>query len=310
MPQLNNFQRQDRIRRRIDELEQGVEVAARDIKNLLTAEEYAVLDTALEEQRQLKLTKRPAALAGYERQWQQATAMISKCKAAEANTVKQRIALLSLQHKCATALVQAQRTLLQQLAQDSGLAQWLDRQHNEAASTLELLDSDDTAALTANNQILNELWKSLPVLVSSRSTHKLISVEQRWGWQTIRETRLEVLRGVVSQLQASELGDVREFQQQRENRAARVYMAAWAEAHDNEKDGHSAGNIALQRNGFRTLDTGLGRRRTRREIEVEAIEAKLTAKAEAEMTDDEREQLAMQRRHDSYVAKWRKDRGF
>jgi hypothetical protein len=87
-------------------------------------------------------------------------------------------------------------------------------------------------------------------------------------------------------------------------------MAAWAEAHENEKDGHSAGNIALQRNGFRTLDTGLGRRRTQREIEVEAIEAKLTAKAEAEMTDDEREQLAMQRRHDAYVAKWRKSRGF
>jgi hypothetical protein len=54
----------------------------------------------------------------------------------------------------------------------------------------------------------------------------------------------------------------------------------------------------------------LGRRRTRREIEVEAIEAKLTAKAEAEMTDDEREQLAMQRRHDDYVAKWRKSKGF
>jgi hypothetical protein len=118
------------------------------------------------------------------------------------------------------------------------------------------------------------------------------------------------LRGVASKLQASELGDVREFQQQRENRAARVYMAAWAEAKGAGKNAESAGNIALQRNGFRALDTGLGRRRTRREIEVEAIEAKLTAKAEAEMTDDEREQLAMQRRHDAAVAKLRKDRGF
>jgi hypothetical protein len=310
MPQLNNFQRQDRIRRRIDELEAGEEVAARDIKNLLTADENAVLDTALEAQRQLKLTKRPAALAGYERQWQQATAMISKCKAAEPNTLKQRIALLSLQHKCATALAQAQHTLTQQLEQDSGLAQWLDRQHNEAASTLELLGSDDTAALTANNQVLNELWKSLPVLVSSRSSHKLISVEQRFGWQTIRETRLEVLRGVAGKLRASELVDLRKSQQQRKVRAARVYMAAWTEAMSEGKNGHSAGNIALQRNGFRALDTGLRRRRTQREIEVEAIEAKLTAKAEAEMTDDEREQLAMQRRHDAYVAKWRKSRGF
>jgi hypothetical protein len=310
MPKLDNLQRLPRIDERIRQLERGEEVAARDIKNLLTAEEYAVLDTELEAQRQLKLTKRPAALAGYERQWQQATAMISKCKAAEPSTVKQRVALLSLQHKCATALARAQHILTQQLEQDSGLAQWLDRQHKEAASTLELLGSDDLAALNANNQVLNELWKSLPVLVSSRSSHKLISVEQRFGWQTIRETRLEVLRGVASELRASELVDLRDSQQQREARAARVYMAAWAEAHENEKDGHSAGNIALQRNGFRTLDTGLGRRRTQREIEVEAIEAKLTAKAEAEMTDDEREQLAMQRRHDAYVAKWRKSRGF
>jgi hypothetical protein len=118
------------------------------------------------------------------------------------------------------------------------------------------------------------------------------------------------LRGVVSKLRASELDDLRELQQLREVRAARVYMAAWAEANENEKNGHSAGNIALQRNGFRALDTGLGRRRTQREIEVEAIEAKLTAKAEAEMTDDEREQLEMQMRHDAYVAKWRKSRGF
>ena len=310
MPQLTNLQRQDRIRRRIDELEQGVEVAARDIKNLLTAEEFALLDTALEQQRKLKLTKRPAALAGYERQWQQATAMISKCKAAEANTVKQHLALMNLQHKCATALVQAQRTLLQQLEQDSGLAQWLDRQHNEAASTLELLDSDDTAALTANNQALNELWKSLPVLVSSRSTHKLISVEQRWGWQTIRETRLEVLRGVASKLRASELGDLRELQQLREVRAARVYMAAWAEAKSEGKNADSAGNIALQRNGFRTLDTLGARTRSTRDVEVEAMETELLARAEAAMTEDEREQLAMQRRHDAAVAKLRKHRGF
>jgi len=39
MPQLNNFQRQDLIWRRIDKLEKGFEVAARDIDNLLTTEE-------------------------------------------------------------------------------------------------------------------------------------------------------------------------------------------------------------------------------------------------------------------------------
>ena len=47
MPQLDNFQRQSRIRRRIDELEQGVEVAARDIDNLLTTEEQEQLAAAM-----------------------------------------------------------------------------------------------------------------------------------------------------------------------------------------------------------------------------------------------------------------------
>jgi hypothetical protein len=310
MPKLDNLQRLPRIDDRIRQLEASEEVAARDIKNLLTAEEYAVLDAALEEQRQLRLLKRPAALAGYERKWQQATAIISKCKAAEANTVKQRIALLSLQHKCATSLVQAQLTLTQQLEQDSGLTQWLDRQYNEAASTLELLGSDDTGALTANNQVLNELWKSLPVLVSSRSSHKLISVEQRFGWQTIRETRLEVLRGVAGKLCASELVDLRNLKQQREIRAERVYMAAWAEAIEKDKNADSAGKIALQRNGFAARDRFGARRRSTRDVEVQAMEAELLARAEAEMTEDEREQLALQRRHDAYVAEWRKDRGF
>ena len=46
MPQLDNLQRQDRIRRCIDELEKGVEVAARDIDNLLTTEEQEQLAAA------------------------------------------------------------------------------------------------------------------------------------------------------------------------------------------------------------------------------------------------------------------------
>ena len=299
-----------RIEQRVAQLEAGEEVAARDITNLLTADENAVLESALEQQRQLKLTKRPEALAGYERQWQQATAIISKCKTAEQTTASQRATLLRLQSKCATALAQVQRTLAQQLEQDSGLAQWLDRQHREAAFVIKLHDNDDIAALTANNRVLNEFWKSLPVLVSSRSSHKLVSIEERLGWRTIRETRLEVLRGVVSQLQASELGDLRELQQQRETRAARVYMAAWAEAVDEGKNAESAGNIALQRNGFMSMDMLAARGRRQRDVEVEALEAELLARAEKAMTDDEREQLAMQRRHDAYVAKCRKDRGF
>jgi hypothetical protein len=87
-------------------------------------------------------------------------------------------------------------------------------------------------------------------------------------------------------------------------------MAAWAEAMNEGKNADSAGDIALQRNGFVGGDTLGARTRSTRDVEVHAMEAELLAKAEAEMTEDEREQLAMQRRHDAYVAKCRKDRSF
>ena len=58
MPKLKNIQTADRLRKRIAELERGEEIAAKDVKALLTDVQMAQLDAAWQEQEQLRNGKR------------------------------------------------------------------------------------------------------------------------------------------------------------------------------------------------------------------------------------------------------------
>ena len=58
MPKVNATQLPERIRKRIDELEAGIEVDAKDIRAVLTAEQQMKLDAAWAEQQQLRKAKR------------------------------------------------------------------------------------------------------------------------------------------------------------------------------------------------------------------------------------------------------------
>jgi hypothetical protein len=58
MPKLCNIQIADRIRKRIAELESGKEIAAKDVRALLTDEQMARLDAAWQEQELLRMGKR------------------------------------------------------------------------------------------------------------------------------------------------------------------------------------------------------------------------------------------------------------
>ena len=62
MPKVNATQLPERIQKRIDELEAGIEVDAKDIRAVLTAEQQAQLDAAWAEQPQLRKAK-PATTA-------------------------------------------------------------------------------------------------------------------------------------------------------------------------------------------------------------------------------------------------------
>jgi hypothetical protein len=54
MPKLNKLQIADRLREKLDELRSGKEVAARDLKALLTDEQIVAMDAAWSEQQALR----------------------------------------------------------------------------------------------------------------------------------------------------------------------------------------------------------------------------------------------------------------
>lgn len=58
MPKLDATHIADRLRKRLAELEAGAEVAAKDIRALLTAEQTAAMEAAWTEQQQLRKNKR------------------------------------------------------------------------------------------------------------------------------------------------------------------------------------------------------------------------------------------------------------
>lgn len=58
MPKLNNIQIAERLQKRIEQLERGEEIAAKDVKALLTDEQMVRLDAVWQEQEQLRKGKR------------------------------------------------------------------------------------------------------------------------------------------------------------------------------------------------------------------------------------------------------------
>ena len=58
MPKLDGTQIADRLQGRLEEMRLGKEVAARDLRALLTAEQQAAMDAAWEEQQELRKKKR------------------------------------------------------------------------------------------------------------------------------------------------------------------------------------------------------------------------------------------------------------
>ncbi len=138
-----------------------------------------------------------------------------------------------------------------------------------------------------------------------QNTHddKLVSEQERFGWKSIRDLRIEMYRRVLVELKGGMVKAEQERLRRNEIRAARVFMAAFAKANKEGKDGRTHGNNALRRNGFNRLD-GLDNGVTKRDREVWAMEEEIRAAQESELSDYEREQLEMSREYE----KARKDR--
>ena len=184
------------------------------------------------------------------------------------------------------------------------MTEWLDR---ALTSTLPSIthSNSDKAAIKRNNDFLDDLYEQLPILVSSKNERRRVSIEERFGWKTKREIRLDLLRQILEDLNDRLLEEIKKEQFKREMKAARIYLDAFFKAKDEGKNAYSEANIALQRAGFPRTDYR-SRGSSKRDREVREMEEALLKRFEAEMTEEEREQLAISREFDKQAGKWGK----
>lgn len=146
---------------------------------------------------------------------------------------------------------------------------------------------------------LEDAWAAQQQLRKQHKPPKTQEEKQKLGWKDKREVRIEIYKQALNELSNNLVDDLKDLQKQREAKAARIYL----EARFNAKEGvnaDSAGKIALQRAGFTVLgSTGI----TTRDLEIRQLEELLKKQFEAEMTQEEREQLELLKEHEKAVKK-------
>ena len=135
--------------------------------------------------------------------------------------------------------------------------------------------------------------------------------KQAFGWKTIREVRIEVLKRALAQAETSELDALRKKQRDTEVRRARIYMQAFCEAMKAGKvvdTAHAWANNELTRAGLIRMDGRVVGDRNARDKAVRELEERLLQKARSEMPAYELEQLELLQEHLEEVASRRQRR--
>ena len=297
MPKLNTLHKLERIREKISQLEQGVELEARDINSLLTLEQQKSLKDAWSEQQRLRKVIKPIQLSVYEKLHKQLSLLYGKCLKTTATTTVNCASVYALQTNFIVAAKLAHAELSAVLKNDSGLAVWLDRDNATQLVDVELF-SDPTHVFNSNITQIKKIYAQLPILVTSRSTERLVSEQERFGWLTIRELRLVAYNEALATIYIGLDEELDKLQNQREVSASRVYLDAYFSVKSESRSAKSVANAALQRNGFKRLDRVTSRNINTRDKEVREMEQQLRTNFERDMTDEEREQLEMSRAFD------------
>jgi hypothetical protein len=302
VPSLTTLERIERTEQRISELAAGKEVDAKHITVLLSKERQREFAAEWRRQQKLRLVKKPVALNEYETLHKQAAAVLARCIASATRTKAEQATLFKLQSKCVTAIERAQAEIAKQTKKRAALTEWLDR---AVAVTLPVIELDNTnqKAIKHNNAQLNDSYERLPILVTSKNDGRRVTQEERFGWLTKRDIRLRLLRDTLNELIENLDAELEREQNQREVRAARVFMDGFVTARKSDKNAWAEANAALQRNGFRRLDVQYSRGSDVRDHDVREMEAALMKQIEAAMTADEREQQVMSKEFDLQAAK-------
>ena len=304
MPKLSSLQLLDRIEERLRDLEAGKELEAREINVLLTTQQRQQLKADWQAQQKLRNLKRPIAFTAYEAKHKNTVAWIYKCHKLASKTRAERVKLLTAQTKCVETLIQTHATANKLVKTKPNNAVWFDRELDTTLSVDELSETE----LVTNNWLLLLAYVQLPIVVTSRNADKLLTVEERFGWKTIREVRIECYKQVLKLASDSILKDLEKEQYRQQVRADKIFLDAYFGAKDGQ-DNFSQGNIALMRNGIRKINArGHYVDINTRDKDSWQLEAELKKRFEMEMSEEEREQLELVREYEMEMEKRLKKR--
>jgi hypothetical protein len=304
VPKLSSLQILERIEERLGDLEAGKELEAREINVLLTTQQRQRLKADWQAQQKLRNLKRPTAFTAYEAKHKNAVAWIYKCHKLASKTRAERVKLLTAQTKCVEALRQAHTTANKLVKSKPNYAVWFDRELDSTLCVDELSETD----LATNNWLLLLKYVQLPIIVTSRNADKLLTVEERFGWKTIRELRIDCYKQALKLASDNILEDLEKEQYKQQVRADRIFLDAYFGAKDGQ-DKFSQGNIALMRSGIRKINArGHYVDINTRDKDSWQLEAELKKRFEMEMSEEEREQLELVREYEMEMDKRLKKR--
>jgi hypothetical protein len=142
----------------------------------------------------------------------------------------------------------------------------------EAREINSLLNKDQQAALKA-------AWSAQQTLRKQHKPPTTDAAKNAVGWKTIKEVRIEALTKALADASRSVLESLRSEMKRREARAAKVFLEAYFEAKDAEKNAISIANIAVTRAGFSSKHVARTRDEEVRQME-ETLLARLTKAGE------------------------------
>ena len=176
----------------------------------------------------------------------------------------------------------------------------------ELESGVEIEARDIKVLLTdEQNELLDRLWDEQQLI---RKSHKTKAKAEADGlvWKTKKEIRIDVYKQAIAEANNSALDEILKEQEASEVRAAKIFMDAYFEALDKDKDGMVAGNIALVRNGFKRIDNETRRLGlNERDKEILAMENAIKDRIIKEMSADEFEQYQFAQEHENSINKAR-----
>ena len=304
MPKLSSLQIYDKIEERLRDLEAGKDIEAREINVLLTTQQKQQLKADWQAQQKLRKLKRPISFTAYEAKHKNAVAWIYKCHKLASKTRAERLKLLTAQTKCFEALTQAHATANKLVKSKPNNAVWFDRELDSTLCVDELSETE----LATNNWLLLLAYVQLPIVVTSRNADKLMTVEEQFGWKTIREVRIECYRQALQTAKDNILEDLEKEQFRQQVRADKIFLDAYFGVKQGQ-DAFSQGNIALMRNGIRKINArGHYVDINTRDKDSWQLEAELKKRFEVEMSEEEREQLELVREYEMEMDKRLKKR--